>query len=106
ADGGLNGALGRVGVSLHQGVVGLLHGAVTEGPLEHRVSPFRGGTTITPEVPTSSRWTMPLRSGGPEVEMRKPAAARPPTTVGPSQPTVGCAATPTGLFTAMRSSSA
>jgi len=25
-------------------------------------------TTITPEVPTSSRWTMPLRSGGPGVE--------------------------------------
>src|SRR5699024_5161586 len=62
-------------------------------------------TTITPDVPTSRRCTMPLRSGGPEVESLKPAAAKPPMTVGPSQPTEGCAATPTGLLTAMMSSS-
>ena len=41
---------------------------------------------------------MPWRSAAPEVEMRKPAAARPPMTVGPLQPGDGCAATPTGLF--------
>ena len=27
-------------------------------------------TTISPEVPTSRRWTMPWRSAAPEVEMR------------------------------------
>src|SRR6476619_3362394 len=42
---------------------------------------------------------MPCRSGTPEVEILKPAAARPPTTVGPVHPTLGWAATPTGLST-------
>ena len=62
-------------------------------------------TTISPEVPTSSRWTMPWRSGTPEVEIRKPAATRCPSTVGPLQPTLGWAATPTGLSTTTMSSS-
>ena len=53
--------------------------------------------TITPDVPTSSRCTMPCRSAAPLVEIRNPAAARCPTTVGPLQPGLGCTATPTGL---------
>src|SRR5690349_24108772 len=52
---------------------------------------------MTPEVPTSRRWTIPSRSLAPEVEIRKPAPARWPTTVGPDQPGDGCTATPTGL---------
>lgn len=48
---------------------------------------------------------MPCRSGAPEVEIRKPAAARPPMTVGPVQPTDACAATPTGLSTTTMSAS-
>ena len=49
---------------------------------------------------------MPCRSGTPEVEIRKPAPARCPSTDGPLQPTLGCAATPTGLsITTMSSSS-
>ena len=40
---------------------------------------------------------MPCRSEAPLVAMRKPAAARCPTTVGPFQPGLGCTATPTGL---------
>src|SRR3954471_24912604 len=63
-------------------------------------------TTISPEVPTSRRCTMPWRSAAPEVEMRYPAAASPPITVVPVQPGLGCAATPTGLtITTMSSSS-
>src|SRR6476469_5030128 len=62
-------------------------------------------TTMSPEVPTSSRLTTPWRSGAPEVEMRYPAAASPDTTSGPLQPTLGCAATPTGLSTTTMSSS-
>ena len=60
---------------------------------------------MTPEVPASRRCTMPCRSWTPEVLIRKPAAARPPSTVGPCQPTVACAATPGGLSTATMSSS-
>src|SRR6478609_3641319 len=62
-------------------------------------------TTMSPEVPTSSRLTTPWRSGAPEVEMRYPAAARPDTTSGPLHPTLGWAATPTGLSTTTMSSS-
>src|SRR3954452_7924220 len=62
-------------------------------------------TTISPDVPTSSRCTMPLRSAAPLVEMVNPAPARWPITVGPVQPGDGCAATPTGLSTTMISSS-
>src|SRR6478672_1222855 len=54
---------------------------------------------MSPLVPTSSRDTMPCRSLAPLVAMRYPAAARPPTTVGPVHPTLGWAATPTGLST-------
>src|SRR6476469_5123829 len=60
---------------------------------------------MSPLVPTSSRDTIPCRSLAPLVAMRYPAAARPPTTVGPVQPTLGWAATPTGLSTTTRSSS-
>ena len=42
---------------------------------------------------------MPWRSEAPLVAIRKPAAARWPTTVGPVQPGEGCTATPTGLST-------
>src|SRR6478609_1260065 len=62
-------------------------------------------TTMSPEVPTSSRLTTPWRSGAPEVEMRYPAAASPDTTSGPLHPTLGWAATPTGLSTTTMSSS-
>src|SRR5690554_2462676 len=62
-------------------------------------------TTIRPLVPASRRWTMPARSDAPEVAMRYPAPARAPRTVGPVQPTDGCAATPTGLSITIRSSS-
>ena len=48
---------------------------------------------------------MPCRSWMPEVVIRKPAAASPPSTVGPCQPTVAWAATPAGLSTATMSSS-
>ncbi len=49
---------------------------------------------------------MPCRSAAPLVEIRKPAATRCPTTVGPVQPGLGCTATPTGLsITTMASSS-
>ena len=49
---------------------------------------------------------MPCRSAAPLVEIRKPAATRCPTTVGPVQPGLGCTATPTGLsMTTMASSS-
>ena len=48
---------------------------------------------------------MPCRSWIPDVLIRKPAAARPPSTVGPCHPTVACAATPGGLSTATMSSS-
>src|ERR1700730_14157728 len=41
----------------------------------------------------------------PDVVIRKPAAARPPSTVGPVQPTEAWAATPAGLSTATMSSS-
>src|SRR4051812_21626621 len=54
--------------------------------------------TITPEVPTSSRCTIPWRSDAPLVAILNPAAARWPTTVGPVQPGEGCTATPTGLL--------
>ncbi len=62
-------------------------------------------TTISPDVPTSRRCTMPWRSAAPDVEMRYPAAARPPMTVGPLQPGEGWAATPTGLAITTTSSS-
>ena len=62
--------------------------------------------TITPDVPTSSRCTIPCRSEAPPVAIRNPAPARCPTTVGPRQPGEGCTATPTGLsITTMESSS-
>ena len=48
---------------------------------------------------------MPCRSGTPEVAIRIPGAARWPSTVGPVQPTLGCAATPTGLSTTTKASS-
>ena len=48
---------------------------------------------------------MPCRSAAPLVAIRKPAATRWPTTVGPVQPGLGCAATPTGLSTTTMSSS-
>src|SRR4051812_1366446 len=48
---------------------------------------------------------MPCRSAAPDEAIRWPAAARPPMTVGPSQPGLGWAATPTGLSTTTRSSS-
>ena len=54
--------------------------------------------TITPDVPTSSRCTIPCRSEAPLVAILNPAAARCPTTVGPVQPGDGCTATPTGLL--------
>src|SRR4051812_23739264 len=60
---------------------------------------------MTPVVPTSRRCTMPCRSAAPEVATRLPSAASPPTTVGPVQPGLGCAATPTGLSTTTMSSS-
>ena len=60
---------------------------------------------MTPDVPTSRRWTMPCRSVGPSEATLYPAARSPPMTVGPSQPTLGCAATPTGLCTQMISAS-
>ena len=56
-------------------------------------------------MPTSRRCTTPCRSAAPVVAMRKPPAARAPSTVGPSQPTEGCAATPEGLSTTTMSSS-
>src|SRR4051812_37170601 len=62
-------------------------------------------TTMSPEVPTSSRCTIPCRSAAPDVEMRYPAATRAPTTVGPLHPGDGCAATPTGLSMTTTSSS-
>src|SRR5918994_2792535 len=62
-------------------------------------------TTISPDVPTSRRCTMPRRSGTPEVEIRKPAPARWDSTSGPSQPRLGWAATPTGLSTTTMSAS-
>ena len=62
--------------------------------------------TITPDVPTSSRCTIPCRSEAPLVAIRNPAPARWPTTVGPRQPGEGWTATPTGLsITTMASSS-
>src|SRR5699024_6267867 len=48
---------------------------------------------------------MPCRSGAPDVAIRNPAAASPPTTVRPVQPMAGCAATPTGLSTTTKASS-
>src|SRR5437762_9126606 len=62
-------------------------------------------TTIRPVVPTSSRCTTPCRSAAPLVATVSPIAARPPMTVGPVQPGLGCAATPTGLSTTTMSSS-
>src|SRR5689334_19333078 len=62
-------------------------------------------TTISPVVPTSSRCTTPCRSAAPLVDTRWPSAATPPMTVGPLQPGLGCAATPTGLSTTTMSSS-
>src|SRR5438270_1217077 len=62
-------------------------------------------TTINPVVPTSSRCTTPCRSAAPPVAIVSPIAARPPVTVGPVQPGLGCAATPTGLSTTTMSSS-
>src|SRR5437764_8661563 len=49
---------------------------------------------------------MPCRSAAPEVDTRYPSATSPPSTVGPAQPGLGCAAPPTGLSTTMISSSA
>src|SRR5438477_9920841 len=60
---------------------------------------------MTPVVPTSSRCTTPCRSAAPPVASRSPIAARPPVTVGPLQPGLGWAATPTGLSTTTMSSS-
>src|ERR1700729_1756899 len=60
---------------------------------------------MTPVVFASRRCTMPWRSAAPLVATVYPAAARPPITVGPDQPGVGCAATPRGLSTTMMSSS-
>ena len=48
---------------------------------------------------------MPCRSAAPLVDTRCPAPSRPPITVGPVQPGVGCAATPRGLSTTTMSSS-
>src|SRR3954462_3178182 len=48
---------------------------------------------------------MPCRSAAPLVATFWPIAARPPITVGPSQPGLGWAATPTGLSTTTMSSS-
>src|SRR5437762_14356053 len=62
-------------------------------------------TTIRPVVPTSSRCTTPWRSAAPLVATVCPIAASPPVTVGPVQPGLGCAATPTGLSTTTMSSS-
>src|SRR2546421_1629338 len=62
-------------------------------------------TTINPVVPTSSRCTTPCRSAAPPVAIRSPVAASPPITVGPVQPGLGWAATPTGLSTTTMSSS-
>src|SRR5436189_1688961 len=62
-------------------------------------------TTINPVVPTSRRCTTPCRSAAPEVATVCPIAASPPVTVGPVQPGLACAATPTGLSTTTMSSS-
>src|SRR5579862_6561300 len=60
---------------------------------------------MVPVVFASRRCTMPWRSAAPLVATVCPAASRPPMTVGPVQPGVGCAATPRGLSTTMMSSS-
>src|SRR5699024_1017598 len=60
---------------------------------------------MSPLVPMSSREPIPCRSLAPLVVIRYPAALSPPRTVGPVQPTLGCAATPTGLSTTTMSSS-
>ena len=62
-------------------------------------------TTISPEVPTSSRCTMPCalrHAGGGDPEA---GAGQVAEHVGPVQPRLGWAATPTGLSTTTMSSS-
>src|SRR5262245_49271240 len=48
---------------------------------------------------------MPWRSAAPDVATVWPSAASPDSTVGPVQPGLGCAATPTGLSTTTMSAS-
>ena len=56
----------RVGQPLHEGVVGLVDRALRKARLSTRVGALADfATTIRPEVPTSSRETMPCRSAGP-----------------------------------------
>ena len=71
ADRGVDGARRRLRVALHERVVDLLDRALLERPLEHACTRARVlATTISPDVPASSRCTMPCRSAAPDVEIR------------------------------------
>ncbi len=62
-------------------------GVFLELPLQRGVRALRlGHDHQTGGTDVASRCTMPCRSAAPEVEIRYPAAARPPITVGPLQP--------------------
>ena len=96
----------RVRVALHQRVVALVDRALLERALEHACRRARSSR------PPSPRWCR-RRAGArcPAARPRRgsrsrtPIAASPPSTVGPVQPGLGCAATPTGLSTTTMSSS-
>ena len=105
-DRGVDGAGARVRVALHERVVALVDGALAERPLEHGVRPLGLGHDHEPAGADVQPVHDALPLGG--AAGRHPVArppASPPTTVGPSQPGLGCAATPTGLSTTTMSSS-
>ena len=101
----VDGATQRVRVPLHEGVVPLVHRALPERPLEHRV----GGLALGHHHEPGGARVQPVHDalplGSTEVAMVCPAASRPSSTVGPDQPGVGCAATPAGLSTTTMSAS-
>ena len=77
----LDGAGKRIWMALHERVVDLVDASRSECSFQDRARSLLA-TTIN-QVPTSSRCTMPRRSGTPEVEIRKPAPARWLRTSGP-----------------------
>ena len=62
-------------------------------------------TTSSPELPASSRWTMPGRCSSPTPTRSGYRASRPLTSVPSALPAPGCTTSPAGLSTTMTASS-
>ena len=75
----------------HQRVVGFGHGALAKRIFQAAIATLRRPRPPSPPRCRRRGLHNSLQFRRADVEYAKPAAARPPTTVGPSQPTVGCA---------------